>query len=101
VFDGIFDCLGNERKWRDGNMTVSLNNQSARYLARLNEPDYSRLTEALDGLSADPPWGDIKKLQGKESAYRFRLGNYRILFKVKKDGIAVYRIAPRGQAYKE
>jgi mRNA interferase RelE/StbE len=69
----------------------------------MSEPNLSRILEALDKLSHEPLEGDIKKLQGKEDEFRLRVGNYRILFTIKdeEDYIAVYRIAPRGQAYKE
>jgi mRNA interferase RelE/StbE len=67
----------------------------------LSEPDYSRILDALGDLADDPPTGDIKKLRGHETAYRLRVGGYRLLFKVKETCIAVYKIAPRGQAYKE
>jgi mRNA interferase RelE/StbE len=82
-------------------MTVLLDKQPSNYLSRLNEPDYSRILEALGDLADDPPAGDIKKLQGEETAYRLRVGGYRVLFKAKESCIAVYKIAPRGQAYKE
>jgi mRNA interferase RelE/StbE len=56
---------------------------------------------ALNDLADDPPIGDIKTLQGQEAAYRLRIGGYRILFRVTEFCIAVYKIAPRGQVYKE
>jgi mRNA interferase RelE/StbE len=82
-------------------MTVVLDNRPAKYLTRLNEPMKSRIISALESLSHEPPEGDIKKLQNREIAYRLRVGEYRTLFKLKETCIAVYKIAPRGQAYKE
>jgi mRNA interferase RelE/StbE len=82
-------------------MTVFLDKQPSSYLFHLNEPDYSRILDALGDLADDPPTGDIKKLQGEETAYRLRVGGYRVLFKVKESCITVYKIATRGQAYKE
>jgi mRNA interferase RelE/StbE len=88
--------------WRDwGSMTVVLDKQPTNYLYRLNEPGYSRILDALEDLTDDPPGGDIRKLRGEETAYRLKVGGYRILFKVKESCIAVYKIAPRGQVYKE
>jgi len=66
-------------------MKVILEKKAAKYLERLNEP----------------PQGDIKKLRSREIAYRLRIGDYRILYKEKTTLIAVYKIAHRGQAYKE
>jgi mRNA interferase RelE/StbE len=82
-------------------MKVVLEKQAAKYLERLNEPIKSKIIAALKDLTNEPPIGDIKKLQGQETAYRMRKGGYRILFKDKITCIAVYKIAPRSQAYKE
>jgi len=82
-------------------MKVVLEKKAAKYLERLNEPVKSNIIAALKKLAAEPPQGDIKKLQGQETAYRVRVGNYRILYKEKITFMAVYNIAPRGQAYKE
>ena len=82
-------------------MNVVLEKKAAKYLERLNEPVKSTIIKALRNLAKEPPLGDIKKLQGQETAYRLRIGDYRILYKDKITFIAVYKIAPRGQAYKE
>jgi mRNA interferase RelE/StbE len=82
-------------------MKVVLEKKVAKYLERLNEPIKSNIIAALGKLAQEPPQGDIKKLQGQETAYRLRIGNYRILFKDKVTCIAVYKIGPRGQIYKE
>jgi mRNA interferase RelE/StbE len=79
---------------------VVLDHRAAKYLERISEPNKGRIKDALKDLSKDPPEGDIRPLTGQDG-YRVRIGGYRILFKVKKTCIAVYKIAPRGQAYKE
>jgi mRNA interferase RelE/StbE len=82
-------------------MRVFVEKEAAKYLEHLNEPVRGRIVDALEKLANDPPEGDIQKLRGKEAAFRLRIGAYRILFKQKTSCLAVYRIAPRGQAYKE
>jgi mRNA-degrading endonuclease RelE of RelBE toxin-antitoxin system len=82
--------------------------QAAKYLDRLNEPMKGRILDALEKLAA--VWktasrssneeGDIRKLRGQETAYRLRIGDYRVLFKQKPTCLAVYKIASRGQSYK-
>ncbi len=47
------------------------------------------------------PTGDVKKLKGFSSAYRLRIGDYRILFDWSEDLISITNILPRGSAYKE
>ena len=63
-------------------MNVVLEKKVAKYLERLNEPIKGKIITALRKLAMEPP-------------------HYRILFKDKITFIAVYKIAPRGQAYKE
>ena len=83
-------------------MRVELNNTAKKQYRRLNEPHRSRIAEALDLLENEPPEGDIKKLQ-RGDGYRVVVGNYRILFDIDagNDRIDVFKIAPRGQAYKK
>ena len=81
-------------------MQVFVEKQAAKYLERLNEPMKGRILDALEKLAAEPPEGDIRKLQGEETAYRLRIGGYRVLFKQKPACLAVYKIASRGQSYK-
>ena len=93
-------------------MKVVISKQTKKYVASLNMADKNRIAKAIAKLELEPPEGDIDKLEGnkKERAYRLRVGDWRRLYKVKEqkneDGItenyiAVYKIAPRGQAYKE
>lgn len=42
-------------------MKVLLEKKAAKYLERLNEPVKSKISNALEGLSFEPPQGDIKK----------------------------------------
>ena len=81
-------------------MKVVLEKKAAKYIQRLNEPVKSNISNALGGLSFEPPQGDIKKLQGRND-YRLRIGKYRILYRIEPDTVIVTNIAPRGQAYKE
>jgi mRNA interferase RelE/StbE len=53
-----------------------------------------RLTRLQDGLS-----GDVKKLSGKESRYRLRVGDFRVLFALAGGQISVYAVKDRKEAY--
>ncbi|MCL2833215.1 MAG: type II toxin-antitoxin system RelE/ParE family toxin [Treponema sp.] len=81
-------------------MHVELNNAAKKQFHKLNEPYKSRITIALDKLEREPPEGDIKKLQGRDG-YRVVVGGFRILFDIEIDKIDVFKIAPRGDVYKE
>jgi mRNA interferase RelE/StbE len=43
--------------------------------------------------------GDIKRLQKHDTAYRLRMGDYRVLFDVETDVIIIRRIKHRKEAY--
>ena len=80
-------------------MKVVLEKKAAKYLKNLDAAMKYRINEALKDLAKKPPTGDIVKLQG-EGGYRRRVGNYRIVFDIAEKEVIVYKIAPRGQAYK-
>jgi mRNA interferase RelE/StbE len=81
-------------------MLVELTSGAARQYKRLNEPLVNRITVAIDKLGHEPPKGDIKELKGYSGVYRLRVGGYRILYTVENGCISIFKIAPRGQAYK-
>ena len=82
-------------------MDVFLTNAALKQYERLNEPMLGRITDAIDRLEKEPPEGDIKEMKGSPSVFRLRVGGYRILYTVEKDYIDIFKIARRGQAYKE
>ena len=82
-------------------MEVKLTAEAERQIKRLNEPMYSRIIAALVKLQHEPPEGDIKPLKGRQNTYRVRVGKYRILYTVEAGRHGVFRVAPRGEAYRE
>jgi mRNA interferase RelE/StbE len=81
-------------------MRIELTKKATRQLDRLNDPLKGRIVQELRKLEKEPPEGDIKELNGHPGVYRLRIGGYRILYTVEKDCISIFKIAPRGQAYK-
>jgi mRNA interferase RelE/StbE len=61
----------------------------------------SRITKAIDGLEKEPPEGDIKELTDDPGVFRLRVGGYRILYTGGNNYIDIFKIARRGQSYKE
>jgi mRNA interferase RelE/StbE len=47
---------------------------------RLPQRDQERVKAVLIAMQADPFQGDLKRLKGKETAWRHRVGNYRIIY---------------------
>jgi mRNA interferase RelE/StbE len=80
-------------------LKVVLERRAAKYLDTMPQSAKARLKAALEKLEKEPPEGDISNLVGKDG-YRLRIGGHRILFDRIDDHIIVYKIGPRGQAYK-
>jgi len=78
---------------------VVIEKKAAKYLESLDAVMKQRIEQALKDLAKEPPSGDIVKLQGKDG-FRRRVGDYRIVFDITETNVIVYKIAPRGQAYK-
>ncbi|MDR0628589.1 MAG: type II toxin-antitoxin system RelE/ParE family toxin [Treponema sp.] len=81
-------------------MQVELTSGAVKQYKQLNNPMLDRITAAIDGLEKEPLEGDIKELKGHPGVFRLRVGGYRILYTVETDCINIFKIAPRGQAYK-
>jgi mRNA interferase RelE/StbE len=47
---------------------------------KLPAKDQARVKDALMAMQQDPFSGDIKRLKGQASAWRRRVGNYRIVY---------------------
>ena len=81
---------------------MEIKNTAKKYIARMPDPQKSAVIEAIDGLRAEPPKGDIEPIEGQKQRrekWRLRVGGYRVLFKVQGDIVFVTNVVPRGQAY--
>lgn len=81
---------------------VLISRQAERVKRRLDKPLRKRLDKAIQGLAQDPYPSNSRKLVGYENYYRLRVGNWRVIYTVRKQRliVLVIKIAPRGQAYK-
>jgi len=79
------------------------------FLSKLSNPKYSKIYKKISDyvyplLRENPFFGtNIKKLKGEfEDLYRYRVGNYRIFYKIENDKILVIilDIDDRKDAYK-
>ena len=71
-------------------------------LAKINNPYYTAIIEAIDQLAENPrPFG-YKKLTGREG-YRIRVGTYRILYSVFDTTliIEIVNVGVRGDIYED
>ncbi len=68
--------------------TLVIGRQAQRALARIGEPDYSRITAAIQTLMTTPRPHGCKKLQDRD-AWRIRIGQYRVIYQVNDTALIV------------
>ncbi len=70
------------------NWAVAVGNRALRNLKRVPAADQQRIQAALDAMRSDPLSGDVVKLAGQD-AFRRRVGDYRIIFRIDFKALAV------------
>jgi mRNA interferase RelE/StbE len=81
---------------------VRLKPSAERELRRLPREVAARIAEAVAALGGDPRPRGVKKLVGSATAYRIRVGDYRVIYDV-FDGVlvvVVVTIAHRREVYR-
>jgi mRNA interferase RelE/StbE len=85
---------------------VRLARRAERGLRRIRQGDpraYGRLVAAIRSLGEDPrPPGAMKLTGFVPPAWRFRVGEYRIVYEVREEEVLVIvvNVAPRGEVYR-
>ena len=69
-------------------------------LKALDNQDALRLLESIKKLVNFPDVPNIKRLTNFKPSYRFRVGDYRILFEVENGLLVIYRVLHRRESYK-
>lgn len=64
------------------NWTVKIARRVEKTLDRLPAKDQRLILQTLDTMTIDPFSGDIVRLRSERSAWRRRVGNYRLFFDV-------------------
>ncbi|HRZ97751.1 MAG TPA: type II toxin-antitoxin system RelE/ParE family toxin [Paludibacter sp.] len=73
---------------------INFNKHAIKELAKINEPFYSHIKQAIYNLADNPRPKGYKKLKGRDG-YRIRVGNYRIIYHI-FDQILVVEIIALG-----
>ena len=86
-------------------MLIRYSKDSLKFLAKLDKKSVKRIRSAIDGLTCNPPIGDIKPLQGfSDGRSRLRLGSWRVIYKYGVENsleiLFVLDIGNRGDIYK-
>ena len=61
---------------------VELTTAAARQIKKLPRPARDRILDAVANLTGDPRPRGAKKLAGEETAWRIRVGDYRVIYDV-------------------
>lgn len=63
-------------------MIIKYSKDALKFLAKLDKKSVTRIREAIQGLTVEPPIGDIKLMQGyTDNRKRLRVGSWRIIYK--------------------
>ena len=79
---------------------IRLHKDAEKFLHKIDDKTFHRITAALENLAEIPPVGDIKPLQGTKATFRARIGGYRIIYRIEENTLLVRDIETRGQVYK-
>ena len=85
-------------------MEILFDKKAQKFIELQDKPTKQRIRKAIEGLTKEPPEGDIKTLQGyTDGRMRLRVGKYRIIYRYVNE-IAVIlhimKIDSRGDIYK-
>ena len=86
-------------------MRIEYSKTAAKSLQRMEKTLRNRIHQAIQGLTATPPQGDIEPMEGKpDGRFRLRVGGYRIIYRFNTDGLMtilfIMDVGPRGDIYK-
>lgn len=86
-------------------MIIKYSKDALKFLSKLDVKSVNRIRSAIQGLTLDPPVGDIKVMQGyTDSRKRLRVGTWRIIYKYGAENeveiLFVIDIGNRGDIYK-
>ena len=86
-------------------MRIEYSKKAAKYISSLDRPTKQRIKKAIEGLTEQPPKGDIKPLQGfSDGRRRLRVGKYRIVYYCLQNGeieiLYIIDVDSRGDIYK-
>ena len=86
-------------------MIIRYSKESLKFLSKLDKKSVARIREAINGLTLEPPVGDIKVMQGfSDNRKRLRVGAWRVIYKYGQENeieiLFIIDIGNRGDIYK-
>ena len=80
-------------------MKIVIRSSPIKDLKSIGEPFKTKNEKKILELKNFPNLTNIKKLTNFEPAYRYRIGDYRVLFDVEDDSLIVGRVLHRKESY--
>lgn len=85
-------------------MEIRFDKKAKKFIEAQDQPTKQRIRKAIEGLTEEPPRGDIKTLQGYiDGRLRLRVGKYRIVYRYIGEIAVILHIMDidsRGDIYK-
>ena len=86
-------------------MKIEYAKKAVKYIESLDRPTKQRIKAGIEGLTENPPKGDIRVMQGySDGRKRLRIGKYRIVYNYNQnEGIKILyimNVVARGDVYK-
>lgn len=80
-------------------MQINFQDSALKDLKKIDKSEAIKILQAIKKLENYPNVSNIKKLTNHYPPYRFRIGNYRILFDIENENIFISFIKHRKEAY--
>lgn len=76
---------------------VRIAKRVSKELKHISKKDAKRLLFILEELIENPYQGDIEKIKGEDNVWRWRIGNYRLLYEIipKRKCVDVFQVRRR------
>ena len=86
-------------------MQIEYSKKAAKYIEKLDTSTKQQIKKAIEGLTEQPPKGDIRMLQGfSDGRKRLRVGKYRTIYNYLPSGeveiLYIVNVDSRGDIYK-
>ena len=80
-------------------MKIVIRSSAIKDLKSIGEPFKTKIEKKILELKKFPNLTNIKKLTNFEPAYRYRIGDYRVLFDIEDDNLIIGIVLHRKESY--
>jgi mRNA interferase RelE/StbE len=81
---------------------IELTRRAEKEILKLDVATFEHIREAIDGLGENPRPKGVRKLRGRESEWRIRVGRFRVLYTIQDATrrVLLYRVTDRKDVYR-